>query len=188
MDFTNRLHMQQQEAAHPQAYLPAITSHDAYYFPEGLPGYEHQKCFTIDCPDDIRPLFHLRGVGNEEILFVCIDPFLACPDYDPRPGPVELGTLGLRETSHAIFISLVHITGQELSLNLRAPIVLNKMRRFGHQIDLGAASYALRFPMPHSFYGAHPMPAMSPPTESARQTYAGLMPYHPSTAAQQAEA
>lgn len=133
-------------------HFPALQPEDIFYFPAGLPGFERIKGFSVHCPKDLYPCFSLRALTGEKLSFVCVDPFLVCPDYDPHIQLVDLAQLELTDLHEAIFVALLNrISGaQAVTVNLRAPIILNRRRRLARQVDCPRGDYPIDFPIYHA--------------------------------------
>ena len=52
-------------------------------FPDGIPGFEEEKEFTIiQNPDENLPFHWLQAINEGDLAFVIMNPFIFRPDYD----------------------------------------------------------------------------------------------------------
>ena len=138
-----------------RSLMPALSCDDNYFLPEGLPGFEGVKGLSVRCVPDIQPFFFLEGMAPDPVTFVCIDPFVVCPEYEPEASPGDLQSLNLVSGDQAIFVAMVNIgreTGR-MTANLRSPLVLNRRDRIAKQVDCGHDGFPLHFPVAQAFSG-----------------------------------
>jgi flagellar assembly factor FliW len=133
--------------------MPALSCADTYFLPEGLPGFEQVKGLSVRCVPDIQPFFFMRSMAVDPTAFICIDPFVICPEYEPEVGAGDLEQLGLVSGDHAIFVALVNTGGGTglMTANLRSPLVLNRKNRIARQIDCGHDGFPIRYPVAQLF-------------------------------------
>lgn len=118
-------------------------------FPEGLIGFENNKRFIIKTKDGFEPFYWLLCLDEPGLLFPVIDPFLIMKDYRPSPSGTELQSIGIKNRSDVRFLAVVTV-GQhvdQVSVNLRGPIVINKLRNLGKQIILMDSEYLVKHPI-----------------------------------------
>lgn len=148
--------------------LPAINPGDVFFFPEGVTGFEHIRGLSVNWGDDTQPFLFLKALIPEDLTFACIDPFLVCPDFEPTIVGSDLKRLGLTHSNQAVFLGIVtlHEDPALATVNLRAPVVLNRRRRIGRQLACGPAIYPLKYPIGHAVCGAYAGHALrKPPIE-----------------------
>ncbi len=150
--------------------LPALHCDDVYYLPDGMPGFAKIRGFSVHCVLDIQPLFFVRSLDPHSLSFVCIDPFLVYPAYEPQVGAKDLHDLELQGEHEAIFISLVDMKTDagQITANLRGPLVLNRQRRLAKQVDCAHPDYPLRYPIGHAI---RPLRVPNPSGSSAVEPF-----------------
>ncbi|NOY60359.1 MAG: flagellar assembly protein FliW [Calditrichaeota bacterium] len=118
-------------------------------FPEGLIGFENNRKFIIKTKDGFEPFHWLLCLDEPDLLFPVIDPFLIMKDYRPRPSGSELQSVGIENSRDARFLAVVTVgqTVDQVSVNLRGPIVINKSRNLGKQIILMESQYLVKHPI-----------------------------------------
>lgn len=123
---------------------------DVLHFSAGLLGFEDCNEFiTIDNPDGAGVFRWLQSIDRPELAFVVINPVFAMTDYEfdiPRP---MVEKLGLKKPEDAQVLAVVKIPEDlnKMTVNLRAPIVVNVSNKMAAQIVLEDEKYSLRHPM-----------------------------------------
>ena len=123
-----------------------VNPRDVLRFPDGLPGYEAVREFVLlDMPDQ-APLKVLHAVGGQEPCFLVVDPKAVMPSYRCELGASDRFRLGVEDDSGLVWLAIVSVAESgEISVNLRAPIVLNPARMIGRQVMPNACVYPLRY-------------------------------------------
>jgi flagellar assembly factor FliW len=111
-----------------------IEPSDLLHFPFGLLGLEecHQWVLLADVENDA--LGWLQNSSRPEIAFAVVCPRRFVPDYQVRIPRTELATLELAEVRHAQVLAIVGKNERGITLNLKAPLVINLERRLGRQV------------------------------------------------------
>ena len=123
-----------------------VNPRDVLIFPDGLPGYETVREFVLlDIPDQ-APLKVLHAVSGPEPCFLVIDPKAVMPSYRCELGASDRFRLGVEDDSGLVWLAVVIVAENgEISINLRAPIVLNPVRMTGRQVMPNACVYPLHY-------------------------------------------
>ena len=103
-------------------------------FPEGLIGLEHCRKWVLLADAGSNTLGWLQSTERPEMAMAVVSPRRILPDYQLRLSRRELDPLALDDIRTAGV--LVVVGGDELSitLNLKAPLVINWRRRIGRQV------------------------------------------------------
>jgi flagellar assembly factor FliW len=132
----------------PYARLVAlpVQSENVFHFPDGLPAFESIKDFVFLCKPDTRPFFFMQSLNPADLAFVCIDPFLIYPDYEPRISDTDCKFLHLENLEDALLISIVTVTKDmhNITANLQGPLVINIRASLGKQIICDGQNYPVR--------------------------------------------
>ena len=123
---------------------------DLLHFPSGLLGFEDCKGFIqIENPDGGGVFKWLQSADRPELAFVVMNPFFVMADYefDIPEGVVE--SLQLKRPEDAQVLAVVKIPDDlnKMTVNLRAPIVINTVNNRAAQIVLEDERYSLRHPV-----------------------------------------
>jgi len=123
-----------------------VNPRDIVRFPDGLPGYEAVREFVLlDVPEQ-APLKLLHVVNGAEPCFLVIDPRAVLPTYRFELGASDRLRLGVAEDTDLLWLAIVMVDAHgEVSVNLRAPIVINPARMTGRQVMPNACVYPLRY-------------------------------------------
>lgn len=116
-------------------------------FDEGLPGFEVSKKYTILCQTkEESPFRWLQSVDNPDLAFVIVDPFFIRKDYDINIGEEIVSSLGIENEKDIAVYSIVVIPedATKMSMNLKAPIIINTKSNKGAQVVLDTEKYSVR--------------------------------------------
>ncbi len=125
-----------------------ISDGNIFTFPEGVPAFEDYRQFILYCNTDMQPFFFMKSIGvSPEVSFVCVDPFLVCPDYQVRVGPADLQALELKRGEDAFVFSFVTVPKNpcDITANLQGPVILNIKNSRGRQIICDRAGHEVRY-------------------------------------------
>ncbi len=126
--------------------LPIRAEH-IFHFPEGLPAFEDFKDYVFAFKPDISPYIFMHAVEPPGLTFVCIDPFLVCPDFLPRIGVADQEFLHIERPEEVLVLSIVTVRPdvRETTANLLGPLAINIRTSIGKQIMCEGQSYPVRF-------------------------------------------
>lgn len=115
-------------------------------FPRGLPGFEACRGFVLMAADDAGPLQYLKSVEGPRADFLVIDPRRVLPTYRCELSETDRHQLGAGEDTVLLWLALVMIeTDGTITVNLRAPIVINPATMVGHQVVPYHCVYPIRY-------------------------------------------
>lgn len=121
------------------------TRKDIVRFPSGLPGFEACRGFLILASDDAAPLQRLHSVDGPPASFLAIDPALVMPTYRCELSEMDRQRLGATEASVLLWLALLMIEEDgTVTVNLRAPLVVNPERMLGCQVMPHDCLYPVR--------------------------------------------
>jgi flagellar assembly factor FliW len=122
-----------------------VTEACTVRFPDGIPGFEGCRRFVILASDAFVPLQRIDAVEGPPASFLCIDPRHVVPGYRCRLSAADEERLEVTAASRLVWLSLVSMEpGGAITVNLRAPIVVNADRMVGCQVLPDDASYPVR--------------------------------------------
>jgi flagellar assembly factor FliW len=118
-------------------------------FPKGLLGFEGYSRFTLIESEEEAPFSHLQNIEHAEISFVVTDPFIFFPDYDWVLSTDVQKELGIQDVSTVMVRSIVIVPTNPLqsTVNLMAPLVINRATQQGVQFVIHDSSYGIRVPL-----------------------------------------
>lgn len=123
-------------------------------FPLGIPGWEQCHRWVLLADGRGEGLAWLQSMEQPEVALAVVSPRRFVPDYEVRVGRRALAPLELDEATRAEVLVIVARTEHALTLNLKAPLLINPQRGLGCEVvvradvpmryELGAAPSALR--------------------------------------------
>ncbi len=111
-------------------------------FAEGLIGLPRLKRAALVESDEYAPFCWLASLDDENIRFVVVDPCAVYPGYE---------TESADDTEDEFsFLAIVKVNSdwQKTTVNLRAPIFVDKKTRRGGQVILAESDYQLEEALP----------------------------------------
>ena len=111
-----------------------IDAGDIIRFPSGLPGLEDCREWALLADAANEALGWLQSTTRPEVALAVVSPRRFVPDYQVRIPRSELTPLALADIRQAQVVVVVGKTGTTLTLNLKAPIVINLEARTGRQV------------------------------------------------------
>lgn len=111
-----------------------VDSDEVILFAEGLLGLDDCRrwIFLPDAESD--SVAWMQCVDRPEIALAVVSPRRFVPDYRARVARRELEPLELEATDDAHVLVIVGKTGRSVTLNLKAPVVINLDRCLGRQV------------------------------------------------------
>lgn len=120
------------------------NENEVILFEDGVPGFEDFKKYIIINDDD--KFFWLQSVENSEVAFIMMDVFDYFPDYNPIVETDSLISLGKPVEDELLIYNIAVIPNdiKKLSVNLKAPIVINTKTNKGKQIIVNNEEYSIK--------------------------------------------
>lgn len=111
--------------------------------PEGLLGFEEVKRYVIVEDRDGGPFKWLQAVDEADLAFIIMDPRIFYPEYRVEIPKADLRELKLEDIDQAQVYVIVAIPERidEMSANLRGPVVINPRERLAKQVVLMDQKY-----------------------------------------------
>ena len=111
-----------------------VNDDEVVCFPLGLPGLENRRRWVLLTPPCGSEVSWLQSVESPETALAVVHPRQFFPEYQLRTKRQQLDTLDLHYLNDAYVLVTVNQTEQGLTLNLKAPLVINGRRRLGRQV------------------------------------------------------
>jgi flagellar assembly factor FliW len=126
-------------------------------FPWGLPGFGQLRKFAIVRIPDTKPGTWLRSLEEPSIALPVIEPWSHFPEYEPVLPRYAVTTLEIESPGDVSIYCIVAPAdpAHGPTVNLYAPVVINRSTRLGRQVMLDDARYAVRTPFPGLRQEAH---------------------------------
>lgn len=119
-----------------------IADKQCIHFNKGIPGFEQNKDYVqIDSGDGL--FAYLQSLTDPDLTFITSEPFNFFPEYEFQLSESAQEELAIDSEEQVAILNIVTIRSStgELSMNLLAPIVLNKDTREAKQIILHDSHY-----------------------------------------------
>jgi flagellar assembly factor FliW len=120
---------------------------EVYSFANGIPGFPGEKAFVFREIEE-SPFTAMHSTGKD-LYFLLINPFLFFPDYEFTIPDYMLEQLSIERQEQVACYSVVVLREplHESTVNLVAPIIVNKQNRRGAQLVLENTTYSVRQPI-----------------------------------------
>jgi flagellar assembly factor FliW len=111
-----------------------IEPDDLLHFPSGLLGLEECLHWVLLADAENNALGWLQNISRPEVALAVVCPRRFVPEYQVRISRGELTPLQLAEIREAQVLVILGKNEMGITLNLRAPLVINLQRRLGRQV------------------------------------------------------
>jgi len=117
--------------------------------PDGLLGFEEHKEFALLTLADYEPFRWLQAFSDPGLSFPVLDPFAVVPGYEAVLSESDRIHLELEdnERPRIYAIASVEESGATVTINLRAPLVVNERRRLARQVVLADNRWEIQHPI-----------------------------------------
>ena len=124
-----------------------VKESDILTFAEGIPGFETSKRFVlINSTDDESPFKWLQSSDEPQIAFAVVNPFMIKKDYTFELSDETIEKLKIKASENVVTLSIMVVPEdlEKMSMNLKAPIIINSENKKGVQIILDTDKYTVR--------------------------------------------
>jgi flagellar assembly factor FliW len=111
-----------------------VDAADVIRFPSGLPGLEGCREWALLADATNDALGWLQSTTRGDVALAVVSPRRFVPGYQIRIPRSELSPLAITDLRQAQVVVVVGSNGRTLTLNLKAPIVINLEARTGRQV------------------------------------------------------
>ena len=116
-------------------------------FKEGIPGFEDSKRYIVLYNgDESSPFRWLQAVDDGHLAFAVINPFMILGDYDIEVPEDVVSNLNIENIEDLLILSIVVIPEDhtKMTMNLKAPVIINQKNNCGMQVVLDTDMYSVR--------------------------------------------
>jgi flagellar assembly factor FliW len=103
-------------------------------FPSGVLGLEDCRQWVLLADAHNEALAWLQSITRPDIALAVVSPRRYVPGYQVRVSRGELASLDLKDLRQAEVLVIVSRNEYDLTLNLKAPLVINLQQRLGRQV------------------------------------------------------
>ncbi len=111
-----------------------IEPDDILFFRNGLVGFEDCRHWVLLADGDNRSVAWLQSMQHSDIALPVVSPRRFVADYQVRLEPTDVQSLQLTSAEQAYVLGVVSRDSDVLTMNLKAPLVINLERRIGCQV------------------------------------------------------
>lgn len=111
------------------------------------PGLAPHTEFALDPVDGADGLFTMRAVDAGDPRLYLVDPGTVVDGYAPILSDAQTAGLGLTTPDEAMLLAVARPTGAGVTVNLLAPVVINRTTGAASQVILEDQDYPLRAPL-----------------------------------------
>jgi flagellar assembly factor FliW len=122
---------------------------DIMIFKKGIPGFEGLKKFILFPVEGNEVFSILHSIEDESIGLVVTSPFSIVEDYEFKLGEEKTKELQIESYENVVVLNTVTLSSkvENMTMNLKAPIVINIKMKLGEQIILDNPKYSIRYPL-----------------------------------------
>lgn len=123
-----------------------VKDEEVIEFVQGLYGFKSEKEFVLLADDD-TPFFWLQSVNNAELAFVVTEPWHFYQEYEFELDDEVKEELKLEDKEDVLVVNIIVVPEEpeEMTMNLKAPIVVNKREKIAKQIILEDEDYPVKY-------------------------------------------
>ncbi len=131
---------------HSEAYgTIEVESAQIIHFPRSIIGLSDYHDYALVRIED-TPYYLLHSL-EDDVSFILLPAQLAIEDYGFRIDQSTIDLLGIEKPEDVTTFLIVNIDGDQLYVNLKAPLLLAIDNQRGCQFIIDAAAYPLRYPL-----------------------------------------
>jgi flagellar assembly factor FliW len=123
-----------------------IEADDLLLFSQGIIGFPRLYHWVLLADEQHPDLAWLQAAGNAQVAFALVNPRQFQPQYQVRVPAQQLDDLELSGKSPMFVLAIVSKQHDQLTLNLKAPLILNVERHLGRQV-VTSDEQPLQFPI-----------------------------------------
>ena len=112
----------------------AIQADDILLFPQGLFAFARHRHWVLLADAENDAVGWLQSINDPRVAMAVVSPRRFAPDYRVRVDRKQLVPLQLDDSNRPYVLTLVSQHANKLTVNLRAPVLVNLDRRLGAQM------------------------------------------------------
>ncbi|MBM2833488.1 MAG: hypothetical protein HW406_649 [Candidatus Brocadiaceae bacterium] len=122
-----------------------IEKENIITFEQGLLGFEELKQFAIIAVEECLPFEWLVSVEDPIVAFPILNPTLFFSDYKPSLSKDDLVLLDIKKEKDVEMFCIVTLgkKPEDVTLNLKGPILINMKNKMGKQVVITEDYYSL---------------------------------------------
>lgn len=119
---------------------------DILSFKKGLPGFEGLNKFIIFPVEDNEIFSILHSLEDDSVGLVVVSPFYVIKNYEFKLEDEKIDELKIESPEDVLVLNTVTLNSaiEKITVNLKAPIIINIKNKLGEQIILDNPNYSIR--------------------------------------------
>lgn len=127
------------------APTPAAAIDTKIHFAEGIPGFNELRDWELVALVGLEPFHWLRAVEKQNLMLMVVEPHLVVDNYVPILSRTDQVRLGLSTDAPPLIFTIVTLwDDRSVTVNLKAPLVLNVKTMQGAQLVLDGQDWPMR--------------------------------------------
>ncbi|WP_162009996.1 flagellar assembly protein FliW [Paenibacillus xylanilyticus] len=123
-----------------------VAEDSVLQFVSAILGFQEETQYVLIPQVEESPFQYIQSIKDPNLTFVLADPFLFCADYEFTIEDRWLQKLDLQSQEDVDIRAITTVrSSSDISINLKAPIVINKKSKEAMQIVLDSADYSTRY-------------------------------------------
>ncbi|MBZ9636030.1 flagellar assembly protein FliW [Clostridium sp. FP1] len=125
------------------------SDEDVIVFKKGLPGFKELKNFIIFPLESNEVFSILHSIEDTEVGLVLVSPFTVLADYEFKIPDTYINELQILRPEEALVLTTVTLSSntENMTTNLKAPIIINIKEKLGEQLILDNDKYKIKEPL-----------------------------------------
>jgi flagellar assembly factor FliW len=107
---------------------------DILVFPRGVVAFEDCRHWVLLSDEENPALAWLQSVSRPEVALPVVSPRRFAPEYSVHVGCGQILPLEFTQFDQVYVLAVVSASDGDLTLNLKAPLIINLDRRLGRQV------------------------------------------------------
>ncbi len=124
-----------------------LNTESIIVFPDGIIGFENQRHWVLLSESNSETVGWLQSVSHSDVAFCVVTPGSFVDRYQLRIHREQLEALPWSKQDQSLVVALVSSHDDRLTMNLKAPLVINLDRRIGCQV-ISSGDEPIRYPLP----------------------------------------
>ncbi|MBU3190711.1 flagellar assembly protein FliW [Clostridium bowmanii] len=125
------------------------SNDDIIVFKKGLPGFKDLKNFIIFPLESNEVFSILHSIEATEVGLVLVSPFTLVSDYEFKIPDPDIKELQIAKPEQVLVLTTVTLDSniENMTTNLKAPIIINIKEKLGEQLILDNDKYKIKQPL-----------------------------------------
>jgi flagellar assembly factor FliW len=129
--------------------IKEYSEKDIITFNKGVPGFEHLNKFILFPIEENEFFSVLHSVEDENVGLIVVSPFEIVKDYEFKLEDSLTKRLNITKAEEVMVLNTVTLNSkvENITVNLKAPIIINIKSGLGEQIILDKENYRVKHPL-----------------------------------------